>query len=264
MAHWTVAGHLAECAGHVAGGNYSGPGWRNVDWTRMTHAVIEADSRPRVAVRAMPGLDGFVDSGTVAEQLLYETTDPAAFLTPDVTVNYSGVRLREIDRGVEITDVRGAPPPPTRRVLSYYHCGQIVEVEVAYGWPDAVEKARRAVEIVRRRCERLLGDAMPEMSVSIFGVDALFGGPLPGVPGSEVEVKARLAFRAADPDIIATILDEVGSLYDCGPPGACDIAGPTVGNPASARPWIQVVEDFVAAERVVAQAVVAGSARKVA
>lgn len=200
----------------------------------------------------------------MAEQLLYETSDPAAFLTPDVTVDYSRVRLREIDGGVEITGVTGHAPPLTRRVLSYYHCGQIVEVEIAYGWPDAVEKARRAADIVRTRCERLLGDATPEMSVNVFGVDALFGGPLPGIPGSEVEVKARLAFRAADPDVVATILDEVGSLYDCGPPGACDIVGPTVGNPASARPWIEVVEDFVAAERVLTQAVAAGPAKAAA
>jgi hypothetical protein len=190
-------------------------------------------------------LDGFVDAGTVAAQLLYETTDPAAFVTPDAVVDFSDVEVHQDDGAVVVRGVRGRPAPPTLRALSYFDRGHIVELEVSYGWPDAEEKATRALDTIRARCERVLGSAMPELELSIVGASSVFGAAPPGLATSEVEARARVAFRSADDAVIDAILDEVGSLYDCGPPGACAIAGPTVGNPTSVRPWVEIVEHAV-------------------
>jgi hypothetical protein len=245
IAHWVVAGHLAECGAHVTGGNYNGPGWEALDFTRIGNSIVVANDEPSFEIRPLSLLDGFVNAATVSQQLLYETTDPSELLSPDAVVDFSDIHLQETEAGVVVRNVRGRPPTGLSRVLSYFQRGEIVELEVAYGWPDAERKARRAADVIAERCARIVGPDMPEPDISVFGVDGLLGDTPSGLTRAETEVKARIAYRVIDPDVAAIIVEEAGALYDCGPAGACDIAGPTVGNPASSRAWIDIVEEFI-------------------
>jgi len=45
---------------------------------------------------------GCVTVQTIKEQLLYEVHDPSAYLTPDVTADFSGARIADLEQDASI------------------------------------------------------------------------------------------------------------------------------------------------------------------
>ena len=140
---------------------------------------------------------------TVREQLMYEVHDPAAYLNPDVTADFTSVRLEDLgDDRVAVRDVRGAEAPRTYKGLVCTAAGFSGEARLPYGWPDAEAKARAAARFLRARADDL-GIEVLEWHEEYFGVNA-FGGPtvdLGPVDRGEVEppeVMGRLVWRCAD------------------------------------------------------------------
>src|SRR5205085_7463912 len=81
----TVAGHLIECGAQATGGLWCN--WAEAaDLADVGYPIadIGKDGAFRITKPAQTG--GAVNRETIAEQLLYEVGDPAAYLTPDVTV----------------------------------------------------------------------------------------------------------------------------------------------------------------------------------
>ncbi len=219
LAAGVVVGHLLECSGQVTGGNYSGRWWDNPDPLRIGFPVGEVDADGSAVITKPAGTGGMVTFDTVREQLLYEVHDPSRYLNPDVTADFTTVRVDDLggDR-VRVSGASGGPPPATYKGLVCRPAGWAGEVRLAYSWPDAEAKARAALRFVRGRAE---AQRLPveEWHEEYFGVNA-FGGPTvePREGWDPPEVIGRLAWRTADPESARRVSAEVGTLGLSGPP----------------------------------------------
>ena len=90
----TLVGHLLECAGQVTGGYFADPGYKDVaGLARLGFPFAEVTEDGAALITKVPGSGGRVTVATCTEQLLYEISDPAAYVTPDVIADFSGVRF---------------------------------------------------------------------------------------------------------------------------------------------------------------------------
>src|SRR4029077_9003372 len=104
---------------------------------------------------------GAVNLETVAEQLLYEVGDPAAYLTPDVAADLTSIRLASARRDrVRVDSARGKPATDSYKVSIAYRDGFAAAGTLVIAGPRAVEKARRCGGIILEKLGR--AGAVPE------------------------------------------------------------------------------------------------------
>jgi acyclic terpene utilization AtuA family protein len=235
IGHATLVGHLLECGVHSTGGNYEDPPYRVVhDPHNLGFPIGEVDDGS-VVVTKLPGTGGAVDAMTMKTQIYYEIHDPAAYLTPDVTADFSGVVVDDLgDDRVRIRGATGHAWPETLKVLVGVDQGWKATGEMSYGGPGCVERARRAEEIVRKRLEPF-ADEIDDLRVDLQGVNSLFGDRMPG--GYPSEVRLRVAVRSTSLDVARTAAHESELLY-FGPAGGG-------GNVTSVVPALGVTPAYV-------------------
>src|SRR5439155_6604584 len=119
----TVAGHLIECGAQCTGGLWCN--WTEApDLANVGYPIAEVDADGTCRISKPAGTGGAVNVETVAEQLLYEVGDPAAYLTPDVTADFTSVALAEAGpEAVRVTGARGRPAPARYKVSIAYRDG---------------------------------------------------------------------------------------------------------------------------------------------
>ena len=219
LAAGVTVGHLLECSGQVTGGNYSGDWWNNDDPLRVGFPIGEVESDGTFVMTKPTGTGGRVTFDTVREQLLYEVHDPSAYLNPDVTADFSTVRLEDLgsDR-VRVTHCSGSARPTLLKGLVCTPAGWAGEARFAYGWPDAEAKARAAVAFVRGRAEQN-GVEVDDWHEEYFGLNA-FGGPTLGddIDHDPPEVMGRLAWRSPSAEEAGRVALDGGLLGLSGPP----------------------------------------------
>ncbi|WP_443697472.1 acyclic terpene utilization AtuA family protein [Pseudomonas sp.] len=213
----TLVGHLLECAGQVSGGYFADPGFKDVDdLARLGFPLAEIDAEGNAVITKVSGSGGRVSRATCTEQLIYEVHDPAAYLTPDVTADFSGVSFVEesVDR-VRARGAAGRARPERLKVSVGYLDGWIGEGQMSYGGPGAVARAQLAREVVLKRLE-LMGVKMQDVRAELIGMDSLHG-PRCGV--EPWEVRLRVAARCEDRSEAVRVGNEVETLYTNGPSG---------------------------------------------
>jgi hypothetical protein len=213
----TLVGHLLECAGQVSGGYFADPGFKDVDdLARLGFPLAEIDSEGEALITKVAGSGGRVSRATCTEQLIYEVHDPAAYLTPDVTADFSQVAF--VEEGVDRVRAQGAAghaQPEQLKVSVGYLDGWIGEGQMSYGGPGAVARAQLARDVVLKRLE-LMGVKMQDVRAELIGMDSLHGQRNSVEPW---EVRLRVAARCEDRSEAVRVGNEVETLYTNGPSG---------------------------------------------
>ncbi len=219
LAAGMVAGHIIECGAQVTGGN-SLADWRSLaNLEEIGYPIVDMEPDGGFVVTKHPGTGGRVDSHTVKEQLLYEIGDPRTYYGPDCLTDFTSILVEDAgpDR-VRVTRARGAPPTGFLKLSINYSAGWKAVGTLVYAWPDALEKAREADRIVRRRIERL-GLVFDEVYTEFLGVDACHGAAAP--LSTEIpELQLRIGVRGQDRDAVDRFTRELIPLVLSGPPGA--------------------------------------------
>ncbi len=234
LATGVLAGHLIECCAQVTGGYFADPGRKDVpDLDRVGFPIVEVGRDGTVVVAKAAGTGGLVTEATVTEQILYELHDPAAYLTPDVTMDITGVSLAvEGKDRIGVRGVRGHPPPPTFKVTVSLEGGFLAEGEISYAGPNALARAELAAEVLLKRV-KALGINFPVRcdiigAVSVFDSDA---GALRRVARAspDGDYRVRLSGATDDRATADRIAREVLSLYPTGPAGGAGVRTSVTG-----------------------------------
>ena len=224
MAIGSTAGHLLECGSQVTGGYYYDPGFKDIpDPANIGFPIAEVGRDGRLVITKAARTGGLVNEQVVKEQLLYEIHDPSAYITPDVTLDLSGVSVKEIgtDR-VEILGIRGKPAPQKIKATVCFEGGWLGEGEISYAGPNCLARARAAADVLLQRLKLRKLDVQPR--IDLIGVTSVHGGDsgegwrsFSGAEPNDVRVRLAVASRSQDDADQAS--REVLALYCCGPAG---------------------------------------------
>ncbi|RJF95461.1 acyclic terpene utilization AtuA family protein [Noviherbaspirillum saxi] len=237
LAAGSLAGHIIECGCQATGGVHTD--WEAVpDWANIGYPVIECYGDGRFVVTKPQGTGGSVIVAGVAEQLLYEIGDPAAYMLPDVVCDFREVRmLQEDDNRVLVSGARGLPPSDSYKVSATYMDGYRCNGTMVIVGIDAVAKAKRTGHAIIERTQaifRKLGlSDYTATHVEVIGAESLYG------PHSRVtharEVMMRVAVNHPMKPALDIFAREIAPAGTSWSPGT---TGPALARP-SASPLIK-------------------------
>ena len=221
----TLVGHLMECAAQVTGGYFADPGFKSVpNLAYVGFPIAEVCADGTAVITKLTDTGGMVNTQTVKEQLLYEVHNPNAYLTPDVTADFSRVNVAEVgaDR-VQVSNAGGAARPDQLKVTVAFDGGYLAEAEVSYAGPGAVDRAALASTIVKDRINKVHG-IQTSCRTDLIGLNALHQLETEFTPNVQ-DVRLRTALRTNKHDAAQALLWEVESLLCCGPAGGAGYRG---------------------------------------
>ena len=223
LAVGATAGHLLECGAQITGGYFYDPGYKDVpDPANIGFPIAEVHEDGSLFITKALRTGGMVTPETVKEQLLYEIHDPANYITPDVTLDFSQVTIGPAgpDR-VQVLGVRGKPAPATVKVTVCFDGGWLGEGEISYAGPNCVARARKAAEVLRQRVA--MRQLPVQLRLDLIGLSSVHDGNdgqlSQASTASPQDVRVRLAASGALQDDADQAAREVLALYCCGPAG---------------------------------------------
>jgi hypothetical protein len=228
MGAGSLVGHLLECGMQVTGGYFADPGVKDVpDLANCGFPIAEVEADGSAVITKLPGTGGCVTMATVKEQLLYEVHDPARYLTPDVTADFSRVTVEAVgpDR-VRVANAGGSTRPATLKVTVGFDGGFQGEAGVSYAGPSALARGELAAAIVAERLAAMKGN-QAELRVDLIGANSLFATAGVRAAASE-DVRLHVTLRSRAREHAEMMLWEVESLLCCGPAGGGGYRGAIV------------------------------------
>ena len=232
LASGIVAGHVIECGAQVTGGNCqmdpaSIPGLASIGYP-----IIEVEQDGSFVVTKHANTGGRVSVASVKEQLLYETGDPRAYITPDCIADFTTLHLEQAgpDR-VRVTGLTGRPATDSYKVSVSYSGGFKAVGWLAYTWPDAYRNAQAGDRILRERLD-LIGLKFDAIRSEFLGAGGCHGiaaaEPSQELTARLPEVVLRVGVRSENRAAIERFSKEIAPLVLSGPPS---VSGLGFGRP---------------------------------
>jgi hypothetical protein len=226
LAAASVAGHIIECGAQATGGLWCN--WTEApDLANCAYPIAEIAADSTFTVSKPPQTGGAVNIETVSEQLLYEVGDPAAYLTPDVTADFTSVALAQAEPDVvRVSGARGRPATDSYKVSIAYRDGFLASGTLVLAGPDAAGKAAACGRMLLERLAR--AGVTPERSnVELLGA----GDVIPGVMQRRTdapEIVLRVSIHDSRKAVVERFTKEFAPLVTSGTPG---VTGYTTGRP---------------------------------
>jgi hypothetical protein len=238
-------GHLLECSGQLTGGNFEAPGvppLSSADLANLGYPVAHVYPDGSAEITVADGCPAMINRLTCTVQLLYEVHDPSAYITPDLIVDFTGISIEEIGPSrVRISGARAAGRPSRLKVSGFVdRPGAISDVEIAFAGRGALERARRAADVLRIRLEHIPKE---QIRIDLVGIDSVLGAASPSLNAAPPEVRVHVSAKFDDARDAQLVEDEVYALTLSGPAGGCGVR-------SEQRPRIEVVNGFVDRELV--------------
>lgn len=224
LAAGVVGGHINECGAQASGGNFL-YGWKNVpNMERIGFPIVEAYADGTLIVTKHESLGGKVCERSVKEQLVYELGDPTDYITPDVVADFTSIKLEEIaENRVRVYDIKGFPDTEFYKVSISHFDGYTCIGQLTYSWPEALEKAQKADDIIRKRI-KYLGLEFDDIQSEYLGYNACHGSTAPPIEEPN-EIVFLSGVRGHNKKMMQTFANEIVPLVLTGPPSVTGFGG---------------------------------------
>jgi hypothetical protein len=239
LAGAVTVGHLLECSGQITGGNFEGFDGELLsasDYANLGFPLAKVASDGSAEIGILDGAPGQVDRLTCTLQLLYEVHDPSAYITPDVIIDFTGVRFEQIGRNrVRMAGARARGRPDRLKVSGFVEGpGFIADVEIGYAGTHALRRAEVAADALALRLGSFDRDSI---RIDIVGVNSILGAASLAAPGP-AEARVHVSARCADAETAQWVEDEVYALTLSGPAGGGSVR-------SERRPRLDVVDGLI-------------------
>jgi hypothetical protein len=214
LAAGSLVGHILECGPQSTGGVHTDwekvPGWENIGYP-IASCKIDGS----FTLWKPDNTGGLIVPASVAEQVLYEVGDPAAYILPDVVADFTEVKLEQVDENrVRVSGAKGYPPTSQYKVSATFQDGWRGVATVSIVGPDAVPKAEKTAEALLARARMLFRQRqLPDFTAThteVLGSESAYG-PKANARGVR-EVLLRLVVDHSEREAIDIFARELGSV----------------------------------------------------
>jgi len=229
LAAGSLAGHIIECGCQATGGLHTD--WDTVpDWPHIGYPIVECSADGSFVVTKPTGTGGKLVPAVVGEQMLYEIGDPAAYLLPDVTADFTQVRIEQAgEHRVCVHGARGRAPTASYKVSATFVDGFKTAAQLTIVGFDAAAKARRTGEAILARTGELFTQfgfgPYSATHIEMLGAESCYG-PLANAQVLQTrEVVLRLAVTHPRKEALELFAREVAPAGTSWSPGTTGAGG---------------------------------------
>ncbi|HVK59990.1 MAG TPA: acyclic terpene utilization AtuA family protein [Bdellovibrionales bacterium] len=245
----SLAGHIIECGTQATGGNFTD--WESVPKKEdVGFPIIRCFEDGSFFVTKPNDTGGIVSKASVAEQITYETGDPSAYLLPDVTCDWSEVKLEELEPNrVMVIGARGRAPVDRYKAIATHQEGFKVSTTAFIAGGDARAKARSIGQAILARCANAI-IARGQPRYSEVNLEVL---------GGDDEALLRISAAHPDPSVLEILAKEIAPAATSLAPGMTNL----LGGRASVVPRVAMTSFFIPKRALPVRVVMGGAVKDV-